>query len=205
MQIVPLTTLHAVEAAQLHVAGQPGTFLTTLGPNVLTALYRVLPKMRTGLGYAAVADATQPDSPVLGFVSATTNVSKFFIEIGTTYVGTMLPPLTKRLARDPKLVLRTIQTATYPFLVREQEAGPTHIEMLSIMVGPGQRNQGIGGKLIEAMVGACQERSIPSLNLTVDSQNVNAQRFYVRHGFIHHHDFNLYGRRMSQYRMPIRL
>jgi ribosomal protein S18 acetylase RimI-like enzyme len=37
--------------------------------------------------------------------------------------------------------------------------------------------------------------------VTVDASNEGAQRFYTRHGFVHHHDFTLYGRRMSQYRL----
>ncbi|MCB0145411.1 MAG: hypothetical protein KDE50_36345, partial [Caldilineaceae bacterium] len=74
MQIIPLQPTHARAAARLHIAGQPGTFLTSLGPQVLTVFYESLPRAAVGLGFAAV-DNTQ----MLGFVSATTSVGRLFV------------------------------------------------------------------------------------------------------------------------------
>ena len=54
MQIVELAPAHAKEATQLHIAGQPGTFLTSLGPDVLMVVYGALPRMAAGFGYVAV-------------------------------------------------------------------------------------------------------------------------------------------------------
>ncbi|MCB9160561.1 MAG: hypothetical protein H6644_12065 [Caldilineaceae bacterium] len=70
--IVPLTPDHAPAAARLHIAGQPGTFLTALGPEVLTVLYAQLPQSAHGFGFAAADD----DGTVSGFVSATTSVGR---------------------------------------------------------------------------------------------------------------------------------
>ena len=53
MPIVPLDPAHAAAAARLHIDGQPGTFLTRLGPEVLTVLYRALPQSPAGFGFAA--------------------------------------------------------------------------------------------------------------------------------------------------------
>ena len=199
MPIIPLAPIHAAGAARLHIAGQPGTFLTALGPGVLTAIYRALPQTRAGFGFAAVDD----HGALIGFTSATTSVGKLFGEIGSTQMGTLLPPLLKQLARHPALIWRSVQTAAYPLLVGGGEAGPPPAELLSIMVEPSQRSQGIGAQLLAALVEACQNRAIPLLDVTVDADNAGAQRFYTRHGFAHHHDFTLYGRRMAQYRLPI--
>lgn len=201
MQIIPLAPKHATDAARLHILGQPGTFLTSLGSGVLTALYRTLPKTRSGFGFAAVRDAD--DATLLGFISATTGVGKLFTEIGTTGLGMLLPPLMGQLARHPSLIWRSMQTVAYPLLVGGGEAGPSPAELLSIMVEPSQRSRGIGAQLLSALVGTCRERAIPLLDVTVDTSNLGAQRFYTRHGFVHHHDFTLYGRRMSQYRLEI--
>ena len=198
MHIVPLAPTHAADAARLHIAGQPGTFLTALGPGVLTAIYGALPRTRAGFGFAAVED----DGALLGFISATVGVGKLFVEIGTTGLGTLLPPLLGQLARHPLLIWRSVQTVAYPLLV-SGEAGPPPAELLSIMVEPSQRSRGIGAQLLAALVGACHQRAIPLLDVTVDADNEGAQRFYTRHGFVHHHDFTLYTRRMAQYRLPI--
>ncbi len=199
MHIVPLAPTHAADAARLHIAGQPGTFLTALGPGVLTALYRALPQTHAGFGFAATDDT----GALLGFVSATTGVGKLFAEIGTRQVGTLLPPLVRQLARHPALIWRSVQTVAYPLLVGGGEAGPPPAELLSIMVEPNRRGQGTGAQLLAALVAACQTRAIALLDVTVDADNAGAQRFYMRHGFVHHHDFTLYGRRMAQYRLDI--
>ena len=130
-------------------------------------------------------------------------IEAIFAEIGTTGLGGLLPPLLGQLARHPSLIWRSAQTVAYPLLVGGGEAGPPPAELLSIMVEPSQRSQGIGAQLLAALVGACHERAIPLLDVTVDASNEGAQRFYRRHGFVHHHDFILYGRRMAQYRLTI--
>jgi ribosomal protein S18 acetylase RimI-like enzyme len=190
MQIIPLAPEHATDAAQLHIAGQPGTFLTALGPGVLTAIYRSLPRSRA-------------NGNVLGFISATTGVGKLFVELATIGLGALLPPLLGQLARHPSLIWRSAQTVLYPLLVGGGESGPPPAELLSIMVEPRQRSHGIGAQLLMALVAACRARAIPLLDVTVDAGNEGAQRFYQRHGFVHHHDFTLYGRRMAQYRLEI--
>lgn len=197
MRIIPLVPIHAADAAGLHIAGQPGTFLTSLGPDVLTALYRGLPTTAAGFGFAAVAD---DDAPLLGFISATTGVGRLFVEIGTTHLGLLLPPLLARFARRPGLLLRSAQTALYPLLV-SGEAGPPPAELLSIMVAPAHRSQGIGAALLAALVDACRVRSLAALDVTVDAANPGAQRFYLRHGFAPHRTFTLYGRSMHHYRL----
>jgi ribosomal protein S18 acetylase RimI-like enzyme len=199
MHIIPLAPVHAVDAARLHVAGQPGTFLSSLGPGVLTAIYRTLPRTRAGFGFAAVAE----DDALLGFISATTGVGTLFAEIGTTGLGTLLPPLMGQLVRHPALIWRSMQTVAYPLLVGGSQTGTSPAELLSIMVEPSQRSQGVGAHLLQALVDACHARKIPLLDVTVDATNQGAQRFYMRHGFAHHHDFTLYGRRMTQYQLTI--
>ncbi len=203
MQIVPLAPIHAAAAARLHIAGQPGTFLTALGPDVLTAIYRALPRTRVGFGFAAVSSEMDDEGTLLGFISATTGVGKLFVEVGTTGLQTLLPPLLGQLVRHPSLLWRSVQTVAYPLLVGRGESGPPPAELLSIMVEPILRSQGIGAQLLSALVVACHARAIPVLDVTVDAGNEGAQRFYTCHGFVHHHDFTLYERRMAQYRLVI--
>lgn len=201
VRILPLAPHHAPDAARLHIAGQPGTFLTSLGPEVLTALYAALPTTRAGFGFAAVDDT----GAVLGFISATTGVGSLFVEIGITRLGSLLPPLLRQMLRRPMLLPRSLQTVLYPLLVGARESGPAPAELLSIMVEPDQRSQGIGAALLAALIDACRGRGIPLLDVTVDATNQGAQRFYTRHGFTSHHAFTLYGRHMLQYRRDVSL
>lgn len=230
MEIVPLTHLHAPTAARLHIAGQPGTFLTSLGQDVLTVLYQALPQSPVGFGFAAcptetLANAGQPALPSPaphGFVSATTSIGKLLFEMGTQRFFQFLPPLLKRYAQQPRLAFRSVQTVLYPFLTSSSLTSSSHgsadtgttdshtatspngelvtAELLSIMVEPERRSMGIGARLLEQLVEECRARQIALLDVTVDVANSGAQRFYYHHGFAHHHDFTLYGRAMCSLR-----
>ena len=218
MTIVELAPSHAEAAAQLHIAGQPGTFLTSLGPEVLTVLYQALPQSPVGFGYVAVADSfiiaansdldsalrTSHSTLIQGFVSATTSVGRLFGEMGTRRVTQFLPPLVTRFVQQPSLLLRSVQTVLYPFLGHEQPAssGPG-AELLSIMVAPTARSQGIGAQLMQALLAECAKRQLQWLDVTVDANNAGARRFYERHGFGLAKTFTLYGRVMCGYQLRL--
>jgi GNAT superfamily N-acetyltransferase len=218
MSIVQLTPDHATDAARLHIAGQPGTFLTSLGPEVLTVFYRALPASPVGFGFARVADPhppaeaaypskiQNPQSPIIeGFVSATTSVGRLFLLMGLRQLHQFLPPLVRRCGRQPALVARSLQTVLYPLLVRGDggDSGQPGAELLSIMVEPGLRRQGTGAALLQALYGECAARGIGRIDVTVDAANAGARRFYERHGFRLAHTFTLYGRTMCSYRLML--
>lgn len=214
MQIVDLSPDHAATAAHLHIAGQPGTFLTSLGQDVLTVLYQSLPQTSVGFGYVATVDEpasraqhrSNPSS-VIGFVAATTSTGRLFLDLGTRHLVRFLPPLFHRLRQRPRLLLQLMQTALYPILQDNNEHGSGNstpaAELLAIMVEPTQRNQQIGSQLLAQLVAACQSRNIATIDVTVDANNVGACRFYEHHGFRRQHAFPLYGRTMYQYRREI--
>ena len=214
MQIINLEPAHAMEAARLHIAGQPNTFLTNLGPAVLTTFYRALPQSATGFGFAALVPPVAPPvaphatrhtphaTPIVGFISATTSTGQLFLQLGTRYLPAFLPPLLRRFAQRPGLLLNCIQTIVYPLQHGSTGAdnpGPT-AELLSIMVEPSWRSQGVGAHLLAALVAQCQARRLAALEVTVAADNGGAQRFYAQHGFVEQRRFTLYGRPMYSYR-----
>ncbi len=199
MTIVDLAPEHASTAAHLHLAGQSGTFLTELGPGVLTVFYRALPRSAAGFGFAACTG--EPDQ-VVGFVSAATNTGQLFLEMGTRHLGHLLPALLARFIRRPALLWRSAQTLAYPLLTREAgEKGAA--ELLSIMVAPAWRGQGFGTRLLDALVAECGRRGLTTLDVTVDAANQGARRFYQRHHFVERRQISLYGRTMCLYRREL--
>jgi ribosomal protein S18 acetylase RimI-like enzyme len=220
MQIIDLTPLHAADAARLHIAGQPNTFLTSLGPAVLTTFYRALPQSPTAFGFTALYDSPfptvgpplplPPHSPpphpplVLGFVSATTSTGQLFLQLGTRHLRAFLPPLVRRFAQRPGLLLHCVQTVFYPLLHSAPRDTEPAAELLSIMVEPAWRSQQIGAHLLEHLVASCRARSLAALDVTVAADNPGARRFYARHDFVEQHRFQLYGRTMCSYRLVIR-
>lgn len=215
MPIITLDPTHAADAARLHIAGQPNTFLTSLGPEVLTTFYRALPQSSTGFGFTALADTANvtafPQSKmIVGFISATTSTGQLFLHLGTRHLPAFLPPLLRRFVQRPGLLLHCIQTVFYP-LLHSNHAGMSAdgtaslatAELLSIMVEPAWRSHGIGAQLVDRLVSEGQMRKIAALDVTVAADNGGAQRFYARHGFIEQHRFILYGRPMLSYRRSL--
>lgn len=215
VEIGALRPEHAADAVRLHIAGQPDTFLTSLGVDVLTVVYGSLPTLPSGFGYVA----SDEHGRVLGFVSATTSVGRLFLEIGTRRLGQLLPPLLAQCARHPRLIAASVQTALYPLLVynkNAQESGfwaqkpdaasqeaEQSAELLSIMVEPEARGQGIGTRLLETLMAECEVRRVDVLDVTVDANNEGAQRFYERHGFVAARSLMLHGRAMWLYRREV--
>lgn len=210
MKIVPLHASYASDAASLHVAGQPGTFLTSLGLDVLTSIYHALPDSAVGFGFAALAEGTG-GKPIQGFVSATYSLGKLIFELSTVRLRYFAPPLLRRLVRHPQLLLYSLQTLLYPLRSHAHENGEARIpaeeraELLSVMVDSRHRGQGLGTELVQRLCQECILRRITTLDVTVDAQNVDAERFYERQGFLHQYDFDLYRRTMRSYRLRLSL
>ena len=219
--IVALAPQHAPDAARLHIAGQPDTFLTSLGPAVLAVLYRALPQSPVGFGFAALdskpdsravhSPGAQENESIVGFVSATTSVGRLFLEMGTRRLGQFLPPLCSRFVRNPSLILPSLQTILYPFIADD---GHNHgsaaysgdargAELLSIMVEPDRRGHGLGGQLMQTLLEACLARDLAWLDVTVGADNDGARRFYAGHGFEQSGDFELNGRAMCIYHLSL--
>jgi len=192
--IIPLTSGHAAAAAELHIEGQPGTFLTALGPTFLTVLYRQLAISPSGFGFAAVNTSDQ----VVGFVSATTDIGAFFKDIWH-YGHQLVIPLITRFLTRPGLIIRAFETLRYP----GQTGRDTRAELLSIMVRRECRGQSIGTRLLEALIAECRARGLREIAVTVDAANEGANRFYQNRGFRHHREFRLYCRTMNSYILEI--
>lgn len=214
VSIIDLAPPHAERAAALHIAGQPGTFLTQLGPDVLTVIYRALPRSSAGFGFVAVENGTNINKEhkrVLGFVAATTSVGRLFAEMATRRAPALLPPLAARVIRQPRLLPLSLQTVLYPLLARGNNHADEHAaqstaasaELLSIMVEPAARSRGAGAALLHALIDSCRARTIDELEVTVDAANVGARRFYARHSFAERRTFTLYGREMKLYARPV--
>ena len=228
MEIVQLQPTHAAAAARLHIAGQPGTFLTHLGPEILTLFYQTLPQSPSSFGFAMIEGAflsqRQPRyataveqnsiSACLGFVAATTSIGQLFINLGTHHIFQFLPLLLKRYRQQPRLLLHSLQTLAYPLRAHglginqaadkpQQDLPPASAELLSIMVESQYRSNGIGHQLLEQLIATCCKRNLQALDVTVDATNQRARCFYARHGFVETATFTLYGRTMCRYRKAL--
>jgi len=61
-------------------------------------------------------------------------------------------------------------------------AGPVAL-LDELYVEPARRGQGIGSRIIELLLAIAEARRVALIEINVDEGDVDAQRFYVRHGF----------------------
>lgn len=61
---------------------------------------------------------------------------------------------------------------------------PGPVALLDEMyVAPGARGGGIGGAIVDRLVADCRLAGVSAIEINVDEGDVDAQRFYERHGF----------------------
>lgn len=103
-------------------------------------------------------------------------------------------PGTAILARRLKSLLAGPDTIAY--LVGEPAAGVALVTLRSnvwydgpvalldeLYVAPDRRGRGLGAAMIHLLIDDAKERGVSAIEINVDAGDVDAQRFYERHGF----------------------
>lgn len=192
--IVPFKPEHADVSAELHAAGQPGTFLTSLGPAFLRALYAQIAVSPRCFGYVAVEG-----DEIVGVVTGAVDSGAVFRELVLKRGHKLILPVLGSVLRRPSQIGRIVQTLFYPSQVKP-ESGET--EMLFVSSRADRRGQGIGHALYWAFIDGSRERGYRSVGLSVDVDNANAVRFHERQGMHLVREFSMYGRVFRWYALP---
>jgi ribosomal protein S18 acetylase RimI-like enzyme len=191
----PLSPHDADAAASIHAQGQPGTFLTSLGPTFLRGLYGQMAVSPHCYGYVACED-----HDVVGVVVGTVDSGAVFRELIWRRGLALALPVTAALVRHPSLLLKVFQTLLYPSRI---DAEPGEAELYFIGVRQDRRGEGIGKALFQALAQESRRRGMSAMGLMADAHNEPAQRLYQRRGMQEVRRFTLYGRPMIWYRLAL--
>ena len=170
-------------AATLHVTELPGEFLSLLGIQFLTVLYRGINAHPNGFVLVAERNGT-----VIGFVSGATNSAEV--------TGGVIRRHWFALA-----VWSAFHVLARPFLLTNILAALRHTkdeyahqaELLAIAVASPTHNNGIGKELLSAFQREMRSRSVAFFHLIVDERNCNARAFYGRNGLKFIEKVSLFG------------
>lgn len=88
------------------------------------------------------------------------------------------------------------EPSTIAYLVGEPAAGVALVTLRSnvwydgpvallddLYVAPDRRGHGLGAAMIHVLIADAQEKGVSAIEINVDAGDVDAQRFYERHGF----------------------
>lgn len=195
MEIRRLRREDARAAALLHMEGQPGTFLTSLGEVFLTAFYAGFGDSKWGYGFMAW-DGDTPVGVNVGTINTKRLFEEFILRRGLLLAWTAL----RQVVRRPVLLKGILQTFAYP-----HKMDPRHGEAETLFLGVTERarRHHIGSRLHSATAEESRRRGATVLECTVDVTNERANAYHVRRGFRLVGAFDIYGRTMNVYAMPL--
>lgn len=200
--IRPLATQDAPAAARLHAEGQPGTFLTNLGPAFLTAFYAEMAANPHSYGFVA-----EDCGEVIAAGTGTLDTGALFRDLILRRGFRLILPVATAILRHPSLIPMLFETVLYPLRAGRapegEHAEPDEPEMLDLNVKTGRRHEGMGKAIWWRMVEENRKRGFKSVGLTVEESNHYAVRFHELQGARLKHVFMMYGRRMCYYVLPL--
>lgn len=175
MLLRPLKTDDAAHVAQLHIEGISSGFISSLGQAFVTKLYEVIAASEDSFGLVA-----EDSGKVVGFVAFSSNLSslyKFVLWHGGAKMFFLLAGKMFSFSR----LKRIVQNILYPSKMAKLEL--PQAELLSIVIAPKARGQGLAPELVQAGLNECANRGIDKVKVLVADANKSANKLYRKCGF----------------------
>lgn len=181
---------------EIHLESFPGFFLTFLGYDFLSLLYKGIQSDPDGIILVAESDRIE------GFVAGVLHQAGFYGRLLKKNKWAFAKAALGALAKRPSVAPRLVRALKRPAEARQSSAEAC---LMSIAVHTDSGSNGIGQQLVEAFCEELSQRGAPSVCLTTDQdKNEPVNRFYQRLGF---HVSNTFitpeGRAMNEYLMVL--
>lgn len=172
----PMTSADVEAVVDIHLAGMPGYFLTSLGPRFLKLYYREV--INSKLGISLVLDRA---GRVLGFVTGEFGPGRFYrrliVRRGSAFGFYALAAVLRRpgiLARMWRQVFERVEATSSAEVAR----------LASLAVVPEAEGRGYGLVLIAAAIDEIRRRGGSAVVLEVREDNPTLIQAYERMGFV---------------------
>ncbi len=161
--------------AELHIGNIPTGFISSLGLDFVTTVYRTIEKDQQSFGFVAMEG-----DKILGFISFSNNLRGLYrvaaLEMGTKFGRVLLKKLFSF-----RTIKKIMDDVFYPF--KAEKLNLPKAELLSIVVVPEGKGKGIAGRLVEAGLNLCKTRGIDRVKVLVAAENEPANKLYQKYGF----------------------
>ncbi len=164
--------------ADLHLRYLRTRFQGNVGNKLLRAYYENLIQQEGGCGYTAVSDGR-----VAGFVCGIWNAALVKKTLVRGYWRSLLSAAIQALILSPRIVLGLISRL---FDADKIDAGiiPEGYELRPIVVDPAFRGSDAAPALVTALGEDARDRGFGSIFLITELDNIAANKFYMKQGFI---------------------
>ncbi|MHC4115473.1 MAG: GNAT family N-acetyltransferase [Planctomycetota bacterium] len=173
--IEPLKEEYCSVAAKLHIRGISTGFISSLGPEFVTALYEAIVEDKSSFGLVAVEN-----NKVLGFIAFSTNLSRLYqyaiLKKGLKFAFILIPKM-----MSLQIIRKVWANLFYPKKMKLMNLPGA--ELLSIAVAPEARGRRIAKQLVVAGFQECSKRGIDKIKVLVAVQNEEANKLYLKCGF----------------------
>lgn len=177
--------------AKIHLQELRFDFLPSLGEKFLLLLYRNLLENKTVYIYVA-----EQKSNIQGFIVGSKNFNKVFKNIllknFIQYVMIIIP----QLILKPFLCKNVFETIFY---VKKEGEDVPEAELIIICVASRYHHKGIGKKLVFLLEKVFYKKNVKNYKVSTTDKNIIANLFYRSLGFVYHHNFFLYGKKINLY------
>ncbi len=163
MEIRPFTRADAQDAAEIHIEGQPGTFLTRLGKDFLVRLYELFAESPYAFGFVAM-----DNDMVVGVSFVAMDTRQLFRTIKYQYWHRLIWPVVRQILRDPGLIGQIFQSLRYPNTLKPL---PDEAEVLFFGLRRNYMRQGIGPKMLDYLLEETYRRGALRLSATIEKSN----------------------------------
>jgi ribosomal protein S18 acetylase RimI-like enzyme len=170
LTFLPLARQHARAVAELHVAGIPTGFISSLGLDFVTTLYEAIADGRGSFGFVALADGR-----VAGYTSATSSLKGLYLAV-LRRAGLKFSLLLARRALAPRTLKRILETLFYPQRTRNLQL--PEAEILAGVVAPEVRGYGVANQLFALALEECRRRGIKEVKIAAAETLQHVNKIY---------------------------
>ena len=175
MDIVGIESKHTSEIAKLHIQGINTGFISSLGIDFVTALYKAIAESNSSFGFVA-----EEEDRVLGFVAFTTNLNKLYKSV-ILKRGLRFAFLLAGKMLSLQQIKKVFETLFYPARIKKIDLPAA--ELLSIVVAEQARGRGLAKLLLQKGFEECANRSIDKVQVLVGADNKPANELYKKCSF----------------------
>ncbi|MBN1806893.1 MAG: GNAT family N-acetyltransferase [Sedimentisphaerales bacterium] len=166
---------HAEQVAALHIQCISTGFISSLGLDFVTSLYKAIAQSKSSFGVVAVRN-----DKVLGFAAFTMNINELYKSI-IRKKGLKFALLLAGRMSSIKRVKMIFETLFYPGRIKNMSLPSA--ELLSIAVTGEEQRKGLAGQLIEKGFQYYKKTGIDKVKVLIGADNNAGNKLYLKCGF----------------------